>query len=131
MLKQTSSAGGVVVNPDGKILIVDQGRSWSLPKGHVENGETILDAAKREIFEESGVKDLNLIRKFKSYKRQGLGSPDEMKTIYMFLFRTTQVVLKPQVADSHGAIWVDKEKAADMLTHPKDKEFLSKVLSEL
>ena len=44
------SAGGVVVH-DGKILVVSQqGRSWSLPKGGGEEGEDFLSAAQREIF---------------------------------------------------------------------------------
>ena len=58
-LKKTESAGGVVLNKKGEVLIVNQyGNSWSLPKGHIEEGEEILEAAKREIYEESGIKNL-------------------------------------------------------------------------
>ena len=56
---ETRSAGGVVVNAEGKVLVVNQhGTSWSLPKGHIEDGEDALAAARREIYEESGVSDL-------------------------------------------------------------------------
>ena len=48
--KETTSAGGVVMNSKGEVLVVSQGgTSWSLPKGHVEVGEDSLKAAKREI----------------------------------------------------------------------------------
>ena len=58
------SAGGVVLNGAGQVLVVNQkGTSWSLPKGHVEEGEDALSAARREIFEEAGIPAgvLNLI----------------------------------------------------------------------
>jgi ADP-ribose pyrophosphatase YjhB (NUDIX family) len=63
------SAGGVVINPLGNILLIDQGTSWSLPKGHLHKNENPLAAAKREIFEESGIADLILIKDLGSYNR--------------------------------------------------------------
>ncbi|MCK4247280.1 MAG: NUDIX hydrolase, partial [Methanomicrobia archaeon] len=44
-MKQTKSAGGVVINEDNQVLVVNQnGNSWSLPKGHIDYGEDKLDA---------------------------------------------------------------------------------------
>ena len=58
-MKETQSAGGVIENTEGKIVVVSQrGTSWSLPKGHIEDGEDILAAAKREIYEETGITEL-------------------------------------------------------------------------
>lgn len=52
--KKTKSAGGVVINKEGKILVVNQNsNSWSLPKGHTEEKESALEAAKREIYEKN------------------------------------------------------------------------------
>ena len=68
--KTTESAGGIVLNQENKILIVNQNHdSWSLPKGHVDPGETILEAAKREIYEESGVSQLEYIKDLGFYQR--------------------------------------------------------------
>ena len=62
-MRKTKSAGGVVLNKNGEVLIVNQhGNSWSLPKGHIEEGEEILEAAKRETYEESGIKNLTYIK---------------------------------------------------------------------
>lgn len=56
------SAGGVVVRRiDGvahALLIRDPYRKWGLPKGHVERGESMLEAALREVAEETGLTDL-------------------------------------------------------------------------
>ena len=51
-----SIAGGIVINPlRGVVLVNQNNNSWSLPKGHVETGETTLEAAIREIKEETGI----------------------------------------------------------------------------
>ena len=69
-MQTTYSAGGVVLNARGQVLVTNQnGDSWSLPKGHIEKGEEIFDAAKREIVEESGVKNLTFVKPLPSYKR--------------------------------------------------------------
>ncbi|MCI0526904.1 MAG: NUDIX domain-containing protein, partial [Nitrospira sp.] len=91
-MRQTQSAGGIVVNKKGQILVVNQrGNSWSLPKGHIDDGEDPLAAAKREIYEESGIGKLSLIKELGSYQRHKIGLKggddlSELKTIHMFLF---------------------------------------------
>ena len=135
--KQTRTAGGVVVGPSGHILIVNQrGRKWSLPKGGVEKNESDLDAAKREIGEESGVDDLQLLGDLGSYKRYRMekdGSDDksEHKTIVIFLFRTAQKELAPRDPDNPEARWVPREEVGDMLTHRKDKKFFRRILTRI
>lgn len=100
-MKQTQSAGGVVVNTEGMVLICSQhGTSWSLPKGHIEEGEDALQAAKREIYEESGIAQLKYIKELGTYKRYRIakdGSEDktEHKTITIFLFSTQQNTINP------------------------------------
>ena len=132
MKKLTQSAGGIVINK-GKVLIVNQNHhSWSLPKGHIDSGEEALKAAKREIYEESGVKNLEFIKSLGSYKRMGSSNGLwVMKRIHMFLFRTDQDKLKPIDPNNPEAIWVDRDKVTEILTFPKDKKFFLKVMEEL
>ena len=133
----TESAGGVVVNAEGRVLLVSQhGTSWSLPKGHLEAGEAPLDAARREIREESGVTRLELVRPLGSYSRHRLsadGGEDrsELKTIHLFLFRTDEEELSPLDPDNPEARWVERERVADLLTHAKDREFFASVLDAI
>jgi 8-oxo-dGTP pyrophosphatase MutT (NUDIX family) len=129
---KTISAGGVVINPHGEVLVVNQrGNSWSLPKGHLDPGEDELTAARREIYEESGVNNLTLVCGLGSYERARIGkhggeSPDEIKTLHFFLFTTTQMELAPVDADHPEARWTSLEEAEQMLTHPKDRAFLAR-----
>ncbi len=133
----SKTAGGIVVNPNGDVLVVSQhGDSWSLPKGHLEDGEDAFIAAKREIAEESGVTDLEYIHELGTYERNriakgGGDDPTELKTITMFLFRTPQLALQPTDPDNPEAKWVKKEDVASLLTHAKDKEFFQHMLAQL
>lgn len=137
MMIRTESAGGVVLNDEGKVLVVSQyGTSWSLPKGHVEEGETIPEAAVREIYEESGIENPEFVCELGSYERFRIGNDggedrSELKTIHMFLFRTTQANLSPVDGDNPEAVWVEIEDAAKLLTHPTDREFLLNCASEI
>jgi len=137
MAKVSISAGGVVLNSKGQVLVVNQrGNSWSLPKGHLDPGEDALTAAKREIYEESGVHQLTLVRELGSYERARIGKyggddPVEVKHLTFFLFTTTQEALKPIDPHNPEARWVDKNHVAAMLTHPKDKEFFEKTAQTL
>ena len=49
------AAGGIVTRDDGKMLLILRNNRWDLPKGKVEAGETLLQAALRETLEETGV----------------------------------------------------------------------------
>ena len=50
------AVGGLIENDEGKILMVKStDRGWEVPGGQVEVGETLTDALKREIKEETGI----------------------------------------------------------------------------
>jgi 8-oxo-dGTP pyrophosphatase MutT (NUDIX family) len=71
--KQT--AGGVVRNDEGEILMIFRRGKWDLPKGKIDEGETLEECAAREVEEETGVKNLSIIRKvtvtYHTYKEYG------------------------------------------------------------
>ena len=136
MIKQniTESAGGIILNQDKKVIIVNQNYdSWSLPKGHIDPGESAYDAAVREIYEESGVKKLKLIASLGFYERFKIGldgddDTKELKRIHIFLFSTQETVLKPVDPMNPEARWCTFNEAISLLTHKADKDyFLSKL----
>lgn len=55
------AAGAVVTNAAGSVLLVKRGKDpergrWSVPGGSVEPGETLQQAAQREVYEETGIR---------------------------------------------------------------------------
>ena len=52
------AAGGLLVRDDGRVAIVHRPRydDWSLPKGKLDPGESFEDGARREVWEETGVR---------------------------------------------------------------------------
>lgn len=125
------------MNEKGEVVLVNQGgKVWSLPKGHIEKGESPFEAATREIYEESGVNKLELVRELGSYERYKIGKDggedqSELKTITMFLFKTDATLLKPQDHGITEARWVAKEKIAELLIHPRDREFFQGIINEI
>lgn len=125
------SAGGVIIGNSDRIVIVNQNHdSWSLPKGRIEEGEISIQAAIREIYEESGISDLKLIAKLGSYKRPTIkkgGTGDDwsrMKQITFYLFSTKQKDLQPFDPHNPEARWVNIDEAVNLLFHKLDKKFL-------
>ena len=55
------AAGGLVNNPDGRMLFIKRLGKWDLPKGKMEKGESREESAVREIEEETGLKDVELV----------------------------------------------------------------------
>lgn len=134
MAIKTQVAGGVVLNKIGRVLVVSQrGDSWSLPKGHVDPGETTFQAAVREIKEETGILRLNFVRELGFYQRYKIGAggikedKSELKEIHMFLFKTDEIKLKPIDPAHPEARWVHEDDVEGLLTHPKDKLFFRSI----
>ncbi|MBI5422295.1 NUDIX hydrolase [Candidatus Peregrinibacteria bacterium] len=135
-IKKKFSAGGIVLNKKGEVVLVSQKVSWSFPKGGIKKGETELEAAMREIWEESGIEHLDLIGELGVIERskiaiRGKGESFEMKKIAMFLFTTKQKKLKPIDSDNPEALWIKIEEVAERLTHEKDKEFFLSVMDQV
>jgi len=136
------SAGGIVINGEGEVVLVNQKKegqgaiSWSFPKGGIVRGESGLEAAIREIREESGIEKLDLISELGKIERDKAsidGSKEnfQIKMIQLFLFRTDQERLKPIDPDNPVAQWFKISKVADRLTHQKDREFFLSVIDQV
>ena len=84
------AAGGVVTNKEGKVLFIFRNGKWDLPKGGVDKGETLEQAAIREVEEETGVQGLKIENFLKTtyhiFKRNG---SYKLKEVHWFAMRTS------------------------------------------
>ena len=59
--KELAAAGGVVKDRGGRVLWIQRNGKWDLPKGKLEPGERLEEAAIREVEEETGITDLTIV----------------------------------------------------------------------
>jgi 8-oxo-dGTP pyrophosphatase MutT (NUDIX family) len=103
------AAGGLVVNPRGEVLMIYRYDRWDLPKGKVERGEEVEDAAVREVEEECGVTDLAVELKLcKTYHVYTMRGKRMFKTTHWYLMRHDgSGALTPQTEEAiTDARWV-------------------------
>lgn len=128
-MKNVNCAGGIVVNPSGQILIVtNEIGSKTLPKGSMEDGETPIETARREIIEESGLRQIDIHKELGVLVRPGFTAenaitPTVIKHIHIFLVSTEEVDLNPQIEDILHAEWVNPKDVPNMLSRSEEAEF--------
>ncbi|MDI6737488.1 MAG: NUDIX domain-containing protein [Nanoarchaeota archaeon] len=124
------SAGAIIYNKGRYLLLYRKAHDhyregWFFARGKVEQGEDIEAAARREIKEETGIKDLFFVRGFKDivtwfYRKDG--QLIHKTAIYVFAETGTEDV---HISDEHGGYeWLDFEHAYAKLTFPTDKKVL-------
>jgi ADP-ribose pyrophosphatase YjhB (NUDIX family) len=113
--KDRIAAGGIVLRHEAQRVYVALARELGLgsevevpplvlPKGEVEPGETLEAAARREIREEVGLSDLQLIRTLGVLERLSYTKIYWTQTHY-FLFTTDQQEGRPTDTQHHDAVW--------------------------
>lgn len=99
--------------------------AWLFPKGTVDEGETDEDAARREIEEETGLTDLELIDDLGTYTRPAMqvdGSDDQshLKDIHMFLFAAVPHAALTPSHEIEEARWVSLSRLVTEIGNAKD-----------
>jgi 8-oxo-dGTP pyrophosphatase MutT (NUDIX family) len=113
------AAGGVVQNRDNEVLLIFRRGFWDLPKGKIDAGETVEEAALREVEEETGLKEVQLVSKiyfsnwlneatYHSYPYKGSLA---LKVSHWFMMRYEGhgIPVPQEEEDIEQAIWVSSE----------------------
>jgi 8-oxo-dGTP pyrophosphatase MutT (NUDIX family) len=128
-IKERAAAGGIVVRHEGDNLYVAFAREWDfpgyvLPKGGVDPGESDEQAARREIAEEIGISELELLGDLGVRERLNFQKKRWVRTHY-FLYKTAQVEGEPLDKRKHytGATWFRLDALPEILW-PEQKELI-------
>ena len=131
------SAGGVVVRGDEIVVIVptrrasDGSRVLALPKGHIDPGENEVQAATREVREETGVvgepvRELGESRYW--YRRDGQTIP---KSVLFFLFEYVEGDTDDHDDEVEEARWMALAEAQSELSHAAEREIVARAAAYL
>ncbi|CAB4864964.1 MAG: NUDIX domain-containing protein [Actinobacteria bacterium] len=130
------SAGGLVIDSTGTqgLLIgrIDHKDAsgtrllWSLPKGHIEAGETPEEAAIREVAEETGItsaisRSLGVIDFWFM-----AGGKRIHKTVHHYLFSEVSGDLTPQVSEVDEVSWFPLDEIVERLAYPDEKKLIAR-----
>ena len=123
IVKETT-AGGVVYRRDGtgpvEILLIEDAKGrWTLPKGHVESGESYRQTANREIQEETGLVEIEVgpgIGQVQFQYRRG--SSLILMTLHLFIIKATgQTDKTKKEAWIRSIEWVSIPKALELIDY--------------
>jgi len=132
-LRREFSAGGVVIRHarecEEVALVSPRQGIYALPKGHPDPGETLEQAATREVREETGlvaepVGKLGEIRYWYRFRGERV-----LKTVTFFLFRYSSGSVEDHDDEVVWAGWVPLEEAPEQLSYDGEREIAAKALA--
>jgi len=100
---------------------------WDFPKGHIEKGEKIEETVKREVEEETGLKDIKFVEGFKEWIKYFFRFKNKniFKIVTFYLAETKEKKVK--ISWEHlGYKWLPFQEALSQLTFKNAKEILKK-----
>ena len=129
-MKKEKAAGCIIIK-DNKVLLILQksGNFWGFPKGHLEENETEIEAAKRETLEETGLEVILDDRK--RYETNYIVRNEIDKTSVFYLAKVKSGKIKKQEAEVEDIQWFEFDKALNMIIYDNLKEIFKQVLKDI
>ena len=128
-MKQEKSCGCVVFDGDKVLLIKHNEGHWDLPKGHIEEGETEIETAIREVKEETNVD----VEVNENYRYTTGYSPMEgvWKEVVYFIATKKSDNLIPQEEEVQIVQWFELNEAIEKITFDNTRNILKKAIEDL
>lgn len=149
------NAGIVIFNKDKKVLMCrrvdcEEEPAWQFPQGGINKDEDVIEAAKRELFEETGIKSVKLVAAldkptfydfpkniFDMFRKRGWSHKGQMQfwSLFYFYGKDKEIVLDRykeiefsayewvDLKDAPSRVWIAKRKVYQMVV----KEFAKKI----
>lgn len=130
-MEKEVSAGAIIFRKEKSeilyLLLWYPAGHWDFPKGNIEKGETEIETVRREVYEETGIDDLEFIFGFREkisyyYYRN---KKKIYKEVIYYLAKTSKKEVK--LSYEHKAYeWLPYEEAYKRITYQNSKEVLKK-----
>ena len=128
-IKEEKSCGCIIIN-ENKVLLVKQTKGhWGFPKGHVEQGETEVQTAIREVKEETNI-DVE-VKEDKRYEEEYYPEENIKKQVVYFLAKNITTNIIPQQSEILEIKWVPLNEAENVITYENSKNIIRKVINDL
>ncbi|WP_048600777.1 bis(5'-nucleosyl)-tetraphosphatase [Rubeoparvulum massiliense] len=127
-MKIEKSCGAIVFRKDSEeivyLILQHTAGHWSFPKGHVENDETEIETAQREVLEETG---LHVAIDFR-FRMSNTYTPytNVLKEVIYFAAEATKSIVVLQSNEILSSLWLPLDEALQLLTFESDKDILIK-----
>jgi len=128
-MKNEKSCGCIIVDGNEVLLIQHNEGHWDFPKGHVEQNETEVETAIREVKEETNL-DV-IVYEDKKYINEYYTKKDTLKQVVFFLAKCTNKEVKKQEEEIQNIEWLPFEEAINRITHDNSRELLKQVIRDI
>lgn len=141
-VKRKKSAGGLIVSSldDPRVMLMfrqkGEATSWKTPKGGIARGETLRQAARREVLEESGIANVRILGRLgrMQYFRREPGGRFREKTVNIFLMlnRDGETGIAPRDGEHFvSCAWLSPAEAMARVTQPQARALIARVPKKL
>lgn len=127
-MKYEKSCGCIIIK-EGKVLLVQHNAGhWDFPKGHMEENETEVQTAIREVKEETNL-DVQVCEN-KRYVIEYYPNEDIFKQVVFFVATCKVIEVKKQEEEIKNIEWLSFEDAINRITYDNSKELLKQEMEE-
>ena len=129
-MKKEKSCGCIVKNNNGEVLLIHHNAGhWDFPKGHVEEGETEVQTAIREVKEETNI-DVEVKEEYR-YSTKYSPREDIIKEVIYFLAKNISEDKQAQLEEVSEVKWFSIEEAIEKITFDNSRDILIQLEKDL
>lgn len=125
-MKYEKSCGCIVIDNEKVLLVKHNAGHWDFPKGHVEENETEMETAIREVKEETNV-DVEIQEKNR-YVIEYSHKEDTTKQVVFFIAKKINGNIKAQESEISIVKWMSFEEALNTITYDNTRKLFEDIL---